>query len=264
MPEEQIITNVISTFQVTQNSPAELDNIFNSSTLIVLILAGSKTVQLEDKSYFTANAGQLVIISPREFITVENKPEKDEAYKALCISYPYIDNTIGSQHEFDIPFSSLYQFVNTLPNELVSSIVNLDSFINSDSVPDVIKHHKAMEPLVWLQALGVNLNFQSKNSLYGNVKELIESDLSYRWQVSDIAKKFYYSETTLKRKLQSLGTSFTKILLNTRLEHGLFLLQTTNKAIAQISLDCGFSTPSHFTASFKNRFSIIPKKVRLI
>lgn len=204
------------------------------------------------------------MISPGKFITVENKPEKDDAYKALCISYPDIDKVIGYQNEFNTPFSSSYQFVKTLPKELIDSIVNLDSFINSDSVPDVIKHHKAMELLIWLQSIDVNLNFPSKDSLYGNVKELIESDLSYRWQVSDIAKKFYYSDATLKRKLQNLGTSFTKILLNTRLEHGLFLLQTSNKAIAQVSLDCGFSTPSHFSAAFKKRFSIIPKDIRLL
>ncbi len=204
------------------------------------------------------------MISPRKFITVENKPEKDEDYKALCISYPDIDKMIDFQNKSENFFSLSYQFVNTLPEELINSVFNMDSFLNSDSVPDSIKYHKAMEPLIWLQSLGVNFNFQSKNSLYGNVRELIESDLSYRWQVSEIAKKFYYSDATLKRKLHSLGTSFTKILLNTRLEHGLFLLQTSNQAIAQISLDCGFSTPSHFSAAFKKRFSVVPKKIRLL
>lgn len=204
------------------------------------------------------------MISPREFITVENKPDKDEAYKALCISYPDIDKVISSQNEFKTSFSSTYQFVNTLPKELINLILNLGSFLYSDSVPDAIKCHKAMEPLIWLQSLGVNFNFQSKDPLYGNVKELIESDLSYRWQVSDIAKNFYYSDATLKRKLQNIGTSFTKILLNTRLEHGLFLLQTSNKGIAQVSLDCGFSTPSHFSSAFRKRFYIVPKEIRLL
>jgi AraC-like DNA-binding protein len=241
----------------------KLDNIFNNNTLIVFILAGSKTVQLDDKSYFTASAGQLIAISPREFISVENKPNKDKAYKALCISYPDIDKLINDQHQVKTPFSSSYQFVKELPKELINSILSLDSFLYSDTVPDAIKYHKAMEPLVWLQALGVNLNFRSENSLYGNVKELLESDLSYRWQVSEVAEKFFYSDATLKRKLQNVGTSFTKILLNTRLEHGLFLLQTSDKAIAQVSLDCGFSTPSHFSAAFKKRFYIAPKEIRI-
>jgi transcriptional regulator GlxA family with amidase domain len=66
----------------------------------------------------------------------------------------------------------------------------------------------------------------------------------------------------LRRLLVKSGQGFAKTLLNTRLEHGLSMLQTTNVPVSQIALDCGFKTPSHFSDAFRKRFEIRPKEIR--
>jgi AraC-like DNA-binding protein len=50
----------------------------------------------------------------------------------------------------------------------------------------------------------------------------------------------------------------SKILLNTRLEYGLALLQTTTSNVSEIAYGCGFSTPSHFADLFKKRSGLQP------
>ena len=74
---------------------------------------------------------------------------------------------------------------------------------------------------------------------------------------------FAMSEATMRRWLSKSGQGFAKTLLNTRLEHGLSLLQTTDDRISEIALDCGFKTPSHFSDAFRKRFGIKPKDIRL-
>jgi AraC-like DNA-binding protein len=65
-----------------------------------------------------------------------------------------------------------------------------------------------------------------------------------------MAEHFAMSEATMRRWLSRTGHGFAKILLHTRLEYGLSLLQTTDAPISQIALDCGlkphriFRTPS--------------------
>ena len=140
---------------------------------------------LDDGTYRIVKAGQLILISPMEFITVNNKPSTNSDYKALCISYPDIDKLVVCQNTLEAPVASSYQLVNSLPEELNNLIVNLENVLSSYSIPEAIKYHKAIEPLIWLQSIGINFHFQSKNSLYSGVKALIESDLSYRF-------KFYY------------------------------------------------------------------------
>ena len=80
---------------------------------------------------------------------------------------------------------------------------------------------------------------------------------------NEVAEHFAMSEATMRRWLSKTGQGFAKILLHTRLERGLSLLQTTDDQISEIALDCGFKTPSHFSDAFRKRFGIKPKDIRL-
>ncbi|MFK8183968.1 MAG: helix-turn-helix transcriptional regulator [Phormidesmis sp.] len=94
------------------------------------------------------------------------------------------------------------------------------------------------------------------------VRRLIQTDLSHPWRSNEVAAHFAISEATMRRWLAKSGQGFSKILQNTRLEHGLSLLQSTDIPILDIALSCGFKTPSHFSESFKKRFGIKPSEIR--
>ncbi|MEO0868169.1 MAG: AraC family transcriptional regulator [Cyanobacteria bacterium J06642_11] len=104
-------------------------------------------------------------------------------------------------------------------------------------------------------------HYQDENPL-SKIRRLIETDLGHPWRSNEVAEHFSISEATMRRWLAKSGQGFSKILQNTRLEHGLSLLQSTDIAIAEIALDCGFKSPSHFSDSFKKRFGIKPSQIR--
>ena len=117
---------------------------------------------------------------------------------------------------------------------------------------------------MWLREQGFQLPTQVKDDPISQVRSLIESDLSHSWVAKEVAEHFAMSEATMRRWLSKGGQGFAKLLLHTRLEHGLSLLQTTHAPVSEIALDCGFKTPSHFSDAFRKRFGIKPKDIRLV
>ncbi|EEJ0025508.1 helix-turn-helix domain-containing protein [Salmonella enterica subsp. enterica] len=105
-------------------------------------------------------------------------------------------------------------------------------------------------------------------SFYGSMRDLwnekvyniIASDVSRRWTLKDIADNLYVSTTTLKRKLASEDSSFSSIYLNARMNYAARLLRVEGKNITQVSLSCGYDSPSYFTSTFKKHFKITPSE----
>lgn len=91
------------------------------------------------------------------------------------------------------------------------------------------------------------------------VKEVIVSNPSKRWMLRDVALLFHMSDSLFKRKLLEEGTSFSKILMESRMKVAVKLLNK-NKSIKQTSIDCGFSNVSYFIQSFKNYYGATPGK----
>lgn len=155
------------------------------------------------------------------------------------------------------------QIVRTAENDPSHILKLIQDTLDNDALPDSIRDHRLLEPLLWLREQGFQLPTQVEDDPISQVRGLIESDLSHSWIAEEVAEHFAMSEATMRRWLSKGGQGFAKILLHTRLEHGLSLLQTTDAQVSEIALDCGFKTPSHFSDAFRKRFGIKPKEIRL-
>jgi AraC family transcriptional regulator len=61
---------------------------------------------------------------------------------------------------------------------------------------------------------------------------------------------------------QSFGSPPHQYVLKLRTQHAAMLLKTTQHPLADIAIQCGFSSQPHFTLHFKTFFSITPAKYR--
>lgn len=116
--------------------------------------------------------------------------------------------------------------------------------------------------VVFIEVGSKKVVFPINGGLIDNAEDV--TDLSHPWRSPEIAAYFSISESTMRRWLSKSGQGFAKIFHNTRLEHGLTLLQTTNIPISAITLNYSFNTPSHFSDSFKKRFGIKPSEIRKV
>lgn len=92
------------------------------------------------------------------------------------------------------------------------------------------------------------------------VQNIIEKDISQKWRLSMIADKFNISEISVRKRLESEGTSFNNLLIDIRMNKAIQLLLDNELQIHQISKMLGILSPSYFIKNFKNHFGVTPKQ----
>ena len=81
--------------------------------------------------------------------------------------------------------------------------------------------------------------------------------------LDEIIEPFHYNLSYICRVFKKyMGITMSQHLCTIRLQHATILLKTTNKTIAEISNELGFSSISHFNKHFKERFHLTPKEYR--
>ena len=197
-------------------------------------------------------------------VTLENRPVFNSNYQAIgvCFSHNMIKEIFSDDKSKteSIGIQILHNFTGQLPKILK----NIQTTAKDKVLPNPIKHHRFLEPLIWLKYYGIRLSFYEDEKPLSKIRRLVETDLSRPWRSSEVAEHFAISESTMRRWLARSGQGFAKILQSTRLEHGLSLLQSTDIPISVIAINCGFKTPSHFSDAFRKRFGIKPSEIRKV
>lgn len=99
--------------------------------------------------------------------------------------------------------------------------------------------------------------------------EMIATSPAKKFSISELAGLCGISESTLRRRFsECFGLSPLQYLQERRLRLGAELLCRGNVRIKEVAVLCGFSTPLHFSLSFKARYGVSPvcfrKKYRQI
>lgn len=252
----------VTIYPITQATRATFTELYFRLTFFFFIQRGSKYVLSPTQGEMLGEEGDLMIFPPGSMVTMENRPVMEGNYQALgvCYTHDLINSVFAGTPKSDA--ANGVQIVRAAEHQ-PSSILNLiQDTLNNSALPDSIRDHRLLEPLLWLREQGFQVPTLVEDDPISQVRRLIETDLSRSWMAEDVAAHFAMSEATMRRWLSKSGQGFAKTLLNTRLEHGLSLLQTTDNRISEIALDCGFKTPSHFSDAFRKRFGIKPKDIR--
>ncbi|KTQ85425.1 AraC family transcriptional regulator [Aureimonas ureilytica] len=253
----------ITLLPVTQATRATFAGLYLERTLLVFIRTGSKRVECSISGELVGQAGDVMIFPPGSMVTMENRPLVNDSYRADAVSLSHeLVGKVFSRHT--VPPGPIGVQVLRGTTHQPSAVFDLikGTLEDQGGLPDAIYRHRLLEPLVWLQQAGVRLTVGSEDHPLAKVRRLIQTDLSHSWRVLEVAAHFGMSEATFRRWLSRSGLGFSSILSNSRLEHGLGLLQTTLDPISQIALECGFKTPSHFSDAFRARFGITPRQIR--
>ncbi len=94
--------------------------------------------------------------------------------------------------------------------------------------------------------------------------EAIQSNIDNpEYSVEELSRDMGMSRATFYRKIKNItGESPGDFLRAIRLKHAAELLTQGELTVAEVAYSVGFSTPSHFTQSFKKMFGILPNEYR--
>ena len=252
----------VTVVSITQATTATFTDLYIQNTALFYIEQGSKRVEHSGGDEVVAEEGDVLVFPPDSVVTIENRTLSDDDYQAMGVMYSHTLIERVFPEMLPKAVTQRVQRVSPAAHEAAHMMDVIRETLANDALPASVREHRLLEPLVWLKAMGVYIYPLQDNSPLGKVRALIETDLAHSWRSKEVADHFAMSEATLRRWLAQSGGSFSRILINTRLERGIALLQTTDEPISAIALDCGFKTPSHFSDAFKTRFGIPPRAMR--
>src|SRR5690349_9833458 len=103
----------------------------------------------------------------------------------------------------------------------------------------------------------------NRRALADAVKSAIDAAPSAQHRIHDVAAEFGVSPFHLSRVFRAeTGTSLHQYLLRIRMERALSRLHEGEAHLSRLALDLGFSSHSHFSTIFRQRFGESPAQAR--
>ncbi len=94
------------------------------------------------------------------------------------------------------------------------------------------------------------------------VRDAIIDNIGSEQQIEDIAAKLAMTERTLRRRLTDEGTSFRRLLLDSRMAIAYELLSNAGLNVETVSWRVGYAEPASFARAFAKKYGKTPGEVR--
>lgn len=117
-----------------------------------------------------------------------------------------------------------------------------------------------------------DLNIETSGSTPGSLDKKFINDFTAMIEkhianselhVNDISRELGMSRVQVYRKVKALlGYSVNDYIVSVRLKKAKHLLVSTDKTIAEISTEVGFSSPTYFSTSFRLKFNLSPREFK--
>lgn len=229
---------------------------------LIVVRRGTKILQSAGRDW-QVNAGQMVAIAGGQSFDVTNRPSAAGDYRAHCLVWDQAflaeQNAIGAE----LPALADACVAGPMPVEFLAAFERAVAAIDdADHVPAAVARHRGAEILLWLAQHRIRLTANDSVPLALRVRRLISAAADAAWTTKTVAIRLGLSEATLRRRLAETGTSPSEIIVDTRMEMALSLLQSTDFAINRIALEVGYDSASRFSIRFRQRFGFAPSAVR--
>ena len=233
--------------KLIKDYPIHFHNFFE----IEYILSGEGVTYINNTP-FKISAGNLIFITPTDFQSIEVKTPLEIIN--LNFTSDWIDKSIVHFCE------SATVLKNIKDNNVLSALNEFDN-----NLP-----HKDLCIRGYLNALLVEILRQnipylsdSQNEISHRIAHYIKIHHSEKITLESIATAFGYSPNYISTVFsKSYNITLKQFIINTRLEHSLKMLLSTNVSVTSICFECGFTSFSNFLRTFKTTYNMTPSDYR--
>lgn len=114
------------------------------------------------------------------------------------------------------------------------------------------------------QRLPLQARLGIDNPLLIRVIEKMEANLAEPLKLADMSPSAGLSRRQIERLFRrEMGRTPARYYLDLRLERAHLLLLTSSLQVIEIAVACGFSTASHFSRTYRERYGLTPQRSRL-
>ena len=250
--------------------------VYTSMHSLILVQSGEKYIYTKNGNY-KISAGQGLFLKSDSY-KLSNIVTGDNPYKAILL---FFDNTLLIE---TISNSNIFHMLNDIKNQesdiftlntskiLVTITESFETYIHViNNTPSCVYtilplvKHKFEELFLYLSLEYSDIfcefvrNIMKEHDL--NIDMISLLDGKEYLNVSEMAKIINTDQASFSRKFKSIfGLSPKNWIDEKRFDRAIALLQSSNKNIQEICLECGFSSPSWFIERFKKRYNQTPKQ----
>jgi transcriptional regulator GlxA family with amidase domain len=110
---------------------------------------------------------------------------------------------------------------------------------------------------------GIPLDLKTQDPIVQRALLIMQQNIDTPVSVQEIAKRMGNSKRQIERHFRlALDTSPQVAFLNIRLDLARYLIEKSQKSIAQVAVDCGFCDSSHLSRMFRRRYGCTPQTLR--
>lgn len=251
---------------------------FHDYVELLYLYEGKMRVWLNGKEY-AFNEGELIVINSKEshrlesaapvsgYCVIKFNPEilwaSNGSAKETRYVLPFLNSSSTHPRVFPASFVSETD-IGTLVADAVDAWKNRPVGYELLLRGDVLKIFGHV--VGYLSKLGVEIKYTvGSGSLYGvmdNIVDYVNENFT-ACDERELAKKYKVSYSYFSRTFkQMMNMSFKEYVNYLRINEAQRLLLTTNKSITDISMEMGFSSPSHFINVFRQHMGRAPKQYR--
>lgn len=240
--------------------------------LLVVPLAGLKRLEVGGQQVDVA-CGEFAMLHQACSLGVENIPPPGtaNAYRAWVVSFPWrvvtLARILEGEHRNRAPMPTTLGKPFSC-GDLTPLLPGVRAYLTAMSpaygVPDAAQRDHALLGLLLALARREGHDqflYAQDPSLAARIRLLVASAPARNWTSADFELAFHVSGATLRRRLAQEKNSLRQILRETRLLHGLGLLQSSRRPLKSVALACGYQSVASFSRGFIDQFGVEPSAV---
>ncbi|WP_174865697.1 AraC family transcriptional regulator [Pectobacterium polaris] len=238
---------------------------FYEATLL-LVLSGRLTIFEQHETTVVDTPSQLCLITPDASADLAKTPGgHDSAFRSIFLTFSstllarfyhrYPDEFPATHHPR--PFTTL-----ALDNDLSCTLQYLVEGITGNTLNESRLELRLMDMLLALSERGYRFGAPPQPGVTAQLRALISEEPEHHWTAQSAGRLLAMSEATLRRRLSAEQTRFEVLLLETRMQHAMMLVQTTSWSMQRLAEACGYKSSARFSERFKTRFGCSPTKIR--
>lgn len=247
---------------VVQHAALRLSRIVNDRPALILVRHGCKILRAAHGEW-RVGPGEAIALAAGQTFDVENRLSPDGLYEACWLVW---DAAVLGPHAAagGMPDDgAAAHALGRLPRQFGAALERaLDAVADSDYLPDAVARQRLGEVLVWLGEHGVRFAPPASPGLGARVRALVGAAPGQPWTSAQVAGMLAMSESSLRRRLASEGSSFGALLIDARMSQALLLLQASERPIQHIAQEVGYDSASRFAIRFRARFGFAPAALR--
>lgn len=240
--------------------------------LLVVPMAGLKRLEVDGKQAEVA-CGEFVMLHQACRMGVENLPPPGaaDAYRAWVVPFPWrvvtLARTLVGAHSNSAPAAAAVLAKPFSCGDLTPLLPGVRAYLTAmapvGEMPNAAQRdHALLGLLLALARTGHDQFLHAQDpSMAARIRLLVAAAPARNWASGDFELALHVSGATLRRRLAQEETSLRQILRETRLQHGLGLLQSSRRPLKSVALACGYRSVASFSRGFMAQFEVEPSAV---